>query len=175
MPCIWQERPESSGPLPRRPSVFGGLGAMKFDASPALPWPNRPVTFLSFRPIARCLSCDLIRPANDESGIPACPASRFVGRVNGRFVMTRSQELSSAMTECSRPDRVINRGVSGNLGCQEVAPNDIERPATRSLRATDSAIFQTIPSRKRATLNCRSHPEDRIYHRKARKPCALSR
>ena len=74
---------------------------MKLDASPALPLLNMPAVFLSFRLIACCSSCVVLKPANDGTGISAWEASWFVGRVNGGFMMTKSHELSSILTECT--------------------------------------------------------------------------
>ena len=74
---------------------------MKLDARPALPLPKSCVDLLSFLPIACCSSWDVLKPANDGTGMSVWPASWFVGRVNGGFMMIRSQDLSVTVTECS--------------------------------------------------------------------------
>ena len=51
--------------------------------------------------IARCSSLDVPKPANDGIGMPALFAAWFVDRVNGGFMMTRSQDLSLIVMECS--------------------------------------------------------------------------
>ena len=75
--------------------------SMKLDARQAFPLLNMPAAFLSFRPMACCSSCEVLKPANDGTGISAWPASWFVGRVNGGFMMTKSQDLSSIVTGCT--------------------------------------------------------------------------
>ena len=110
---------------------------MKFDARPALPLLNKPAAFLSFLPIACCSSCDVLKPANDGTGISACPASWFVGRVNGGFMMTRSQDLSSIVNGVFtaavrfRAAHGLARGEQGVgvLGIEEVERADVRPTA----------------------------------------------
>ena len=74
---------------------------MKFEARPAWPLPNEVLAFLSFCCIAYCSSCDVLNPANDGMGMSECCDSWFVGRVNGGFIITRSQDARLTETECT--------------------------------------------------------------------------